>query len=130
MKIMREDKERRKMECASKMRMLDKQKRKEEAEARRTKEQEKYRLHQTNFQKKKRNVKSLAGTKKNLAEVQTTDKARKEELAKLSERVENVVEKNKAIKDQKVDSLEVMKEEFTQEIENMSPLEPRLSSEE
>ena len=48
-----------------------------------------------------------------MAEVQTTDKARKEELAKLSERVENVVEKNKAIKDQKVDNLEVMKEEFT-----------------
>lgn len=51
-------------------------------------------------------------------------------FAKLSERVKDMAAKNKATEKQEVDCLEVVAKEFTEEIENMSLLETRLSPEE
>lgn len=78
------------------------------------------------FKEKKKNVKSLAETKTKLSEIQTAKKKKQETLANLSEQAESVATKNKAVARQEVNHLEVVVEEFSQEIKRMSSLEPRL----
>lgn len=78
------------------------------------------------FKEKKKNVKSLAETKTKLSEIQTAKKKKQETLANLSEQAESVATKNKVVARQEVNHLEVVVEEFSQEIKRMSSLEPRL----
>ncbi|TYK25768.1 stress response protein NST1-like [Cucumis melo var. makuwa] len=68
--------------------------------------------------------------KTKLAEIQTTKKKKQETLASLSEQVESVVTRSKVAEHQEVDRVDVMVEEFSREIEGMSPLGPRPRPEE
>lgn len=78
--------------------MMEARRKREANEARKAKEEDDVSCQK--FQKKKRNVESLIGTKEKLIEVQAAKKRKEEnkneELIKLSEEIEDMAVKNKA----------------------------------
>ena len=65
-----------------------------------------------------------------MAEIQTVKQKKKVVLIDLSEKVESVAARSKVVEHQKVDRLEVVAEEFSEEIERISPLESSCMPEE
>ncbi|TYK05489.1 hypothetical protein E5676_scaffold83G001980 [Cucumis melo var. makuwa] len=88
----------------------------------------KHMKHRAGQEEKK--VECLAETKTKLAEIQTVKQKKKVVLIDLSEKVESVAAKSNVVEHQKVDRLEVVAEEFSEEIERISPLEPSCMPEE
>ncbi|KAA0065468.1 hypothetical protein E5676_scaffold76G00100 [Cucumis melo var. makuwa] len=78
--------------------------------------------------KKKKNITSLVEMKTKLAKIQTMKKKKKETLATLSEQVESMIVRNKVDKDQEVDHVDVVAEEFNREIEGNEPIGAKAKS--